>query len=67
MKCYECKRVGHTKVECPNLQRKKEKSFISFILSYVIQSWVQLGVDNLEIALDIARLKEKIKEKEERK
>lgn len=30
LKCLECKGIGHTKFECPNLQKGKEKSFLSF-------------------------------------
>ncbi|XP_010480935.1 PREDICTED: uncharacterized protein LOC104759742 [Camelina sativa] len=30
MKCFECKGFGHVKTECPNLQKTKNKSFISF-------------------------------------
>lgn len=30
LKCLECKGVGHTKFECPNLQKGKEKSFLNF-------------------------------------
>jgi len=30
MKCLECKGVGHTKFECPNKSKLKEKSLISF-------------------------------------
>ncbi|XP_010424090.1 PREDICTED: uncharacterized protein LOC104709129 [Camelina sativa] len=30
MKCFECKGFGHLKTECPNLQKAKNKSFISF-------------------------------------
>ncbi|XP_019092256.1 PREDICTED: uncharacterized protein LOC104748415 [Camelina sativa] len=30
MKCFECKGFGHLKTECSNLQKAKNKSFISF-------------------------------------
>ncbi|XP_010418555.1 PREDICTED: uncharacterized protein LOC104704120 [Camelina sativa] len=30
MKCFECKGIGHLKTECPNLQKAKNKSFLSY-------------------------------------
>ncbi|XP_024005026.1 uncharacterized protein LOC112082159 [Eutrema salsugineum] len=29
LKCHECRGIRHTRAECPNLQKNKEKSFIS--------------------------------------
>lgn len=30
LKCLECKGVGYTEFKCPNKQKGKEKSFLSF-------------------------------------